>query len=103
MHDLPKAGELYYHFKHNPEKDIFNYAYKIVGTGKHSETDEIFIVYKALYKSPWIEESAVDFTIRPIKMFMENVEKNGQSFPRFKKIEDLKLIDKISTDYKDSQ
>lgn len=53
--------------------------YEVIGIAKHSETLEELVVYKALYD---------DFQIwvRPLKMFIENVEIDGKVVPRFRLI-----------------
>lgn len=53
--------------------------YQVLGIGKHSETMEEFVVYKALYGEN-------EIWIRPAKMFMEEVEVSGKKIPRFKYI-----------------
>ena len=55
--------------------------YRVLGVAKHSETLEEFVVYKALYDNPKSK-----FWIRPLKMFAEDVEINGEKIPRFKYI-----------------
>lgn len=54
--------------------------YEVLGVAKHSETEEEFVVYRALYgeRGLWI---------RPLAMFVERVEKEGVSVPRFSRIE----------------
>ncbi|MFH1828179.1 MAG: DUF1653 domain-containing protein [Nanoarchaeota archaeon] len=63
----------YQHYKGN--------YYQFIGEGKHSETLEDFIVYKALYES---EPGKNVLWIRPKSMFFENVIFNGKEVPRFK-------------------
>jgi hypothetical protein len=53
--------------------------YEVIGVAKHSETLEDFVVYKALYG-----ENAL--WIRPIDMFLEEVEFNGKKVKRFEYI-----------------
>ena len=53
--------------------------YKVLGIAKHSEILEDFVVYKALYDND-------ELWVRPLKMFLEEVEVNGQKIPRFKYI-----------------
>lgn len=63
----------YRHFKGN--------EYKVIGTARHSETLEEYVVYKALYGEGGL-------WIRPASMWNEAVERNGEVFERFRKIED---------------
>lgn len=53
--------------------------YKVIGVAKSSETLDEFVVYEALYENPRSK-----LWIRPLKMFLEKVEINGQKVPRFK-------------------
>ncbi|HMS86556.1 MAG TPA: DUF1653 domain-containing protein [Nitrospira sp.] len=55
--------------------------YEVLGVARHSETEEEFVVYRALYgdRGLWI---------RPFAMFTENVEKGGASVPRFSRIDE---------------
>jgi cyclomaltodextrinase / maltogenic alpha-amylase / neopullulanase len=55
--------------------------YEVIGTAYHSETLEELVVYRALYMSSFGENV---LWVRPKKMFIENVEINGKSTPRFK-------------------
>jgi hypothetical protein len=82
----PKAGEYYYHYKHNPEKDIVNYAYLIIGIALHSETKEKLVAYKPLYSKNYVEKHNADFNVRPLDMFVEDVTKDNQTFSRFRKM-----------------
>lgn len=61
---------IYRHFKGN--------EYEVIETATHSETQEEYVVYRALYgeKKVWV---------RPISMFLEEVDKPeiGYKGPRF--------------------
>ena len=50
--------------------------YEVCGTATHSETGEQLVVYRALYgeRGLWV---------RPVAMFLETVERDGQVRPRF--------------------
>lgn len=63
------VGSVYEHYK--------GLCYKIIGIARHTETLEELIVYQALYGEG-------DIWVRPLAMFLENIEINGQSKPRFK-------------------
>ena len=67
-----KKGK-YRHFKGN--------EYEVIDVAKHSETGEEMVVYRALYgeKQLWV---------RPIRMFDEQVQKDGKIYPRFTFIEE---------------
>ncbi|MFH0912136.1 MAG: DUF1653 domain-containing protein [Patescibacteria group bacterium] len=62
-----KSGR-YRHYKGN--------EYELVGIAKHSETLEDLVVYRALYGNN-------DLWVRPLKMFIEEVEIDGKTIPRF--------------------
>lgn len=55
--------------------------YRVIGTARHSETDELLVVYRCLYdnNSLWV---------RPLAMFMESIMVNGQEVPRFTRCEE---------------
>ncbi len=62
--------------------------YKVLGIARHSETLEEFVVYQALYDSEEFGKNA--FWIRPKKMFLEKVFKDGKPVPRFRYIGESK-------------
>jgi hypothetical protein len=55
--------------------------YEVLGVAKHSETLEDLVVYKKLYDDGGL-------WVRPLVMFLENVEVEGKTMPRFKLIEE---------------
>lgn len=67
-----KPGE-YVHFK-SPEM-----RYKVIGVAFHSETLEEMVVYRKLYGDGGL-------WVRPLKMFTEEVERDGKKMPRFRYI-----------------
>jgi hypothetical protein len=56
--------------------------YEVVGVAHHSETLDPLVVYKAMYHSPDFGENAL--WVRPLNMFTELVDINGEQVPRFK-------------------
>lgn len=54
--------------------------YEVLGTAKHSETEEEFVVYRALYgeRGLWI---------RPVAVFSEMIQVDGKQVPRFLRLE----------------
>lgn len=61
---------IYQHYKGN--------KYLAIGVAKHSETLEELVCYISLYDN---KESKI--WVRPLAMFMEEVEVNGEKKPRF--------------------
>lgn len=60
---------LYQHYK-GPQ-------YEVLGTVKHSETEEELVLYRALY-------GEFGLWVRPAEMFQEEVEVDGLKQPRFR-------------------
>ncbi len=56
--------------------------YRILGVAKHSETLEDLVVYEALYDNPKSK-----LWVRPLSMFEEEVEIEGQKKKRFERID----------------
>lgn len=56
--------------------------YRVIAIAKHSETLEELVVYETLYDNP---ESKI--WVRPLKLFLEDVELDGKKVPRFTFIE----------------
>ena len=94
--ELPEPG-YYYHFKHNPDGPVDNYAYYIYGVGHHTEdncrTEDAFMqVYRPLYEAAYAYRNGGLFDLRPLHMFFEPAEWQGKRVPRFTRIVDLDLI-----------
>ncbi|MDH5597104.1 MAG: DUF1653 domain-containing protein [Candidatus Peregrinibacteria bacterium] len=56
--------------------------YEVIGLARHSETLEELVTYRALYESEEFGKNAL--WARPKSMFLENVDVNGKSIPRFR-------------------
>ncbi len=93
---VPEPG-FYYHYKHDPNRLVNNYAYEVIGVGFHTEDDPRpgeahFIVYRPLYEASVYKASkelgVPCFDNRPLEMWMGDVEKDGRKFPRFTKVTD---------------
>lgn len=67
---MVKIGK-YRHFKGN--------MYEVIGIGKHSETLEDYVIYRALY-------GEYGLWVRPLTMFEETIEKDGKQIKRFEYI-----------------
>lgn len=55
--------------------------YQVIGTARHSETEELLVLYRPLYgeKELWV---------RPIDMFCETLPQDGKSVQRFQLVPD---------------
>lgn len=62
----------YQHFKGN--------FYQVIDTVTHSETQETLVLYKPLYGEQVL-------WVRPIEMFVEEIERDGKVFKRFTLVE----------------
>ena len=60
----------YRHYKGN--------IYQVLGVARHSETDELLVVYRPLY-------GAGELWVRPLAMFLESVPVKGRPVPRFER------------------
>ena len=66
MEEIKKGR--YRHFKGN--------EYEVIGFGKHSETLEEMVIYKALYGEG-------EIWLRPVSMWNEEITRDGKTFKRF--------------------
>lgn len=65
---LPRPGR-YRHFKGK--------EYEVLGVARHSEGQEDMVVYRPLYGDSGL-------WVRPLSMFVEDVERDGARQPRFR-------------------
>ncbi len=54
--------------------------YEVVGVARHSETEEELVVYRPLYGKG-------ELWVRPLNMFVETVEYEGETVSRFKYVD----------------
>ena len=92
MNTTPPVPELgfYYHYKHDPTGPVNNYAYEVVGVGHHTEDDcrpedQYMVVYRPLYEA-FVYKAGKLFDLRPLEMWMGDVEKDGKTVSRFTRI-----------------
>lgn len=71
---MPVQPGRYRHYKGN--------YYEVIGTARHSETDETMVVYRPLY-------GEMGLWVRPEPMFGELVTVNGEEVPRFCRCEEV--------------
>lgn len=97
---MPEKG-FYYHYKHDPAGAFNNYAYEVIGVGHHTEDDatprdQYLVIYRPLYEA-FVYKLGKLFDARPLSMFMESVEMDGITRPRFARITDPELIRRLET------
>lgn len=95
---VPEKG-FYYHYKHDPAGAVNNYAYEMIGVGHHTEDDcreedKYMVVYLPIYEAS-VYKAGQLFDLRPLEMWMGDVEKDGKTLPRFKKITDPSVIEEL--------
>jgi hypothetical protein len=62
---------IYEHFK--------GQRYEVFGIARHSETEEVFVSYRKLYDD-------YSYWVRPVDMFLGDVERGGYAGPRFRRV-----------------
>jgi hypothetical protein len=97
---VPEKG-FYYHYKHDPKGTVNNYAYEFIGVGHHTEDDcrpedQLLGVYRPLYEA-FVYKNGKMFDVRPLSMWMEDVTKDGKTFPRFARITDELVIKQLES------
>jgi hypothetical protein len=55
--------------------------YEVIDVARHSETEELMVVYRPLYGER-------ELWVRPLAMFVESVEIDGETMPRFQLMAD---------------
>jgi hypothetical protein len=65
----------YQHYKGN--------GYEVIGVAKHSEDESELVVYRPLYNE---SSGARNLWVRPLSMFIETVQVDGKTKPRFEYI-----------------
>lgn len=100
--ELPDDG-FYYHYKHDPNGAVNNYAYYIFNVGHHTEDDcrpidKFTANYLPLYEDAYVYRlgnGRISDT-RPLSMLMSKVTKDGVELNRFTRIFDPDIIDALT-------
>lgn len=56
--------------------------YQLVNFVRHTETEEVLALYTPLYRFP--DYTGPTLQVRPLDMFIEDVEIDGKTMPRFR-------------------
>jgi hypothetical protein len=76
INPIIKSG-CYIHFKGD--------MYMVLGSGRHSETLEDFIVYNSAWSGN-IDQPNFDYIVRPASEFLDNLTIDGKVVPRFREV-----------------
>jgi hypothetical protein len=74
----PQIG-VYEHYKSTAEDKRY---YQVLGFARHTENEEVLAVYIPLYVIP--EHTGLRLQVRPLDMFIEDIDHNGVIVPRFR-------------------
>ncbi len=85
--------DYYYHYKHDPEKGIFDHYYEVIGLGRNTEERTYAVLYRPVYENDWLYPAV--YQSRPYDMFFETIEKDGKMIKRFTKVEDEEVIKQL--------
>ena len=98
----------YYHYKRDESLGWNHHMYEVMGTAWNTEAlgwksedpadfyETEMVVYRPLYEdSIAYQKNDKGFWIRPSKMFLEEVEKDGIKMNRFTKVTDLEMIARL--------
>ncbi len=98
----------YYHYKHDSSKGIYDASYEVIGNAfdteaggnVHSEDPEDFlttevVIYRPLFADSLVYKAGRRYWVRPAKMFLEEVEKDGEKTTRFIRITDPETTKKL--------
>lgn len=95
--NTPEIG-FYYHYKHDPAKDVNNYAYEVMGIGHHTEIDGLeesaMVMYRPLYEAS-VYKLGKHWDLRPLAgpdSFTEPKMIDDKPIERFQKIIDPTVI-----------
>ena len=83
--ERPKIGAIYKHFK--------GHLIEVLMIVRHTETEEEMVVYRELSVNKDYGKNSL--WVRPLKMFLETIERDGKKFPRFELVRNLKKKDKL--------
>jgi len=72
---------IYKHYKHTDESPRY---YQVTGVARNTETEKLYALYLPLHVIPG--HKGVRYQVRPLEMFLEQVEWEGKTIPRFEYI-----------------
>ncbi len=89
----------FYHYKHDPQGPVNNYAYEALNIGHHTEVKGLeeskMVAYRPLYPEAGVYQAGFHWDFRPYEMFTGTVEKDGKTIKRFTEITDGEVIKQL--------
>lgn len=68
--------------------------YEVVGLARNTEDKTFSVLYRPLYENGWFAPAS--FQSRPLDMFFENVEQEGDRVLRFSLVTDPALVNELA-------
>mgnify|MGYP000240232230 CR=1 FL=1 len=90
---IPERG-FYYHYKHEDARGFTHHAYEVLGLSRHTEDETFLVRYRPLYSERTYLGDA-DQSVRPLDLWFTQVEWNGETLPRFTRVTDPVLLEKL--------
>jgi hypothetical protein len=72
------VGAIFQHYRNKK-------MYKVLSVARHTEDMKLYVVYQELYHCDTYGDLPI--WVRPLEMFLEHIEENGKTTPRFLPIE----------------
>jgi hypothetical protein len=93
-------GQIYYHFKRDPEKGVEHGSYLVLGLGINTENRNlIYVVTKPLYfcEPRQCDEKGISYLLRPIEFFVDKIYRENFKGERFVLITDESVLNEIKS------
>ena len=84
--EIPKVGEKYYHYKHDPALGENSHLYEIIGLGDDIEIGKILVIYKLLYENKYLIKKNAEYFVQPLSEFFDFIDRDEYKGPRFMKV-----------------
>lgn len=88
----------YYHYKHDKDGIVNNYAYEVLNIGHHTEmkgVKSLMVVYRPLYES-FVYKAGKHLDLKPLKMFLSPKIIKGKKVKRYTKITNHNVIAQLN-------
>ncbi len=86
----------YYHYKHDANGPVNNYAYEVLGISVNRDTKEFDVVYRPLYDDPDLKALGAEFYQKPLEEFTSYTIVDTKDVQRYCRIEDPEVIKQLN-------